>query len=89
VDAKNAGRDHWAPCFHGLFAGGGVVGGQAIGRSDKTAAYPTTSPYSPDDVGATIYHVLGIEPATEVRDRLDRPVTLNRGTPIAPLFTGA
>ncbi len=89
VDAKNGGRDHWAPCFHGLFAGGGVRGGQTVGRSDKTAAYPTTTPYSPDDVGATIYHVLDIDPASEVRDRLNRPVTLNRGTPITPLFSGA
>jgi hypothetical protein len=89
VDVKNAGRDHWAPCFFGLFAGGGVRGGQVIGRSDKTGAYPATTPYSPDDVGATVYHVLGIDPASEVRDRLDRPVTLNRGTPIQTLFSGA
>ena len=83
------GRDHWAPCFFGLFAGAGMRGGQVIGRSDKIGAYPTTTPYSPDDVGATIYHTLGIDPATEVRDRLNRPVTLNRGEVIRPLYTGA
>ncbi|OWK36703.1 DUF1501 domain-containing protein [Fimbriiglobus ruber] len=89
VDAKNAGRDHWAPCFFGLFAGAGVRGGQVIGKSDKIGAYPTTTPYSPDDVGATVYHTLGIDPATEVRDRLNRPVQLNRGQVIQSLFTGA
>jgi hypothetical protein len=83
------GRDHWAPCFFGLFAGAGVRGGQVIGKSDKIGAYPSTSPYSPDDLGATVYHTLGLEPATEVRDRLDRPVTLNRGEVIQPLFTGS
>ena len=88
VSGKPVGRDHWAPCFTGLFAGAGVCGGQVVGRSDRTAAYPATAPYSPDDVGATVYHVLGIDPATEVRDRLDRPVTLNRGEPIRALFTG-
>ena len=88
VSGSPVGRDHWAPCFTGLFAGAGVCGGQVVGRSDRTAAYPATAPYSPDDVGATVYHVLGIDPATEVRDRLDRPVTLNRGEPIGALFTG-
>src|SRR5262249_6381918 len=49
------GRDHWAPCFSALFAGAGVRGGQVIGKSDKIGAYPTTPPYSPDDLGATVY----------------------------------
>jgi hypothetical protein len=83
------GRDHWAPCFFGLFAGAGVQGGQVIGKSDKIGAYPTTTPYTPDDVGATVYQVLGINPEVEVRDRLNRPVRLNRGTVIQSLFTGA
>ncbi len=83
---KDAGRDHWADCFCGLFAGAGVRGGQVIGKSDASAAYPVTSPISPDDVGATVYHVLGIDPESELRDRLDRPVQLNRGQVIRPLF---
>ena len=45
------GRDHWGRCFFGLFAGAGVRGGQVIGRSDAIAAYPATTPYTPDDVG--------------------------------------
>jgi hypothetical protein len=85
----NAGRDHWAPCFFGLFAGAGVRGGQVIGKSDKIGAYPATTPYSPDDVGATVYHVLGVDPASEVRDRQGRPVQLNRGQVMEALFTGA
>jgi hypothetical protein len=86
---SGTGRDHWAPCFTGLFAGGGVRGGQVIGKSDKVAGYPVTTPYSPDDLGATVYHVLGIDPETEVRDRQNRPVQLNRGQVIRALFTGA
>jgi uncharacterized protein (DUF1501 family) len=85
---KNAGREHWAPCFCGLFAGGGVRPGQVIGTSDKNAGYPSTTPYSPDDIGATVYSVLGIDPHAEVRDRLNRPVQLNRGQVIRPLFDG-
>jgi hypothetical protein len=88
-DSKSPGRDHWAPCFFGLFAGAGVRGGQVIGRSDKIGAYPATTPYSPDDIGATVYHLLGVDPASEVRDRQNRPVQLNRGTVMESLFTGA
>ncbi len=89
VNAKDGGRDHWAACFSGLFAGAGVRGGQVIGKSDKTGAYPATTPFSPDDLGATVYDVLGVDPAVEVRDRLNRPVQLNRGAVIKGLFTGA
>jgi hypothetical protein len=87
--AKTPGRDHWAPCFFGVFAGADVRGGQVIGKSDKLGAHPATTPYSPDDIGATVYHVLGIDPAVEVRDRQNRPVQLNRGEIIRALFSGA
>jgi hypothetical protein len=83
------GRDHWAGVFSAVFAGAGVVGGRAIGRSDKIAAYPATRGYYPSDLGATIYQCLGIDPATEVRDRLGRPLQLNRGEPITALFDGS
>ena len=83
------GRDHWAACFSGLFFGGGVRGGQVVGRSDAHSAYPATTPYTPDDIGATVYHVLGMNPEMEVRDRLNRPVTLNRGRVMNALFTGS
>lgn len=87
--STSPGRDHWAQCFSGLFAGAGVRGGQVIGRSDKIGGYPITTPISPDDVGATVYHVLGIDPGCTVRDRQNRPVQLNRGQVIQSLFTGA
>lgn len=86
---KERGRDHWGPCFFGLFAGAGVRGGQVIGRSDETGAYPATRAFSPNDVGATVYHLLGVAPEAEVHDRLGRPVRLNRGEVIESLFTGA
>jgi uncharacterized protein (DUF1501 family) len=86
---SSPGRDHWAPVYSGVFAGGGVVGGRVIGRSDRFAAHPVTTSYSPDDIGATIYHALGVDPGSEVRDRQDRPVRLNTGRVIQPLFGGA
>ncbi len=84
----NKGRDHWGPCFFGVFAGAGVQGGQVIGRSDATGAYPLTRAYSPNDVGATVYSLLGIDSDEHVTDRLGRSVQLNKGEVIKPLFTG-
>ncbi len=83
------GRDHWAAVFSAAFAGGGVRGGQTIGQSDRMGAYPASRPYTPADLAATIYHALGIDPATEVRDRLGRPIRLCTGAKIAPLFDGS
>jgi uncharacterized protein (DUF1501 family) len=81
------GRDHWAAVFSAVFAGGGVRGGQTIGQSDRIGAYPASRPYTPGDLAATIYGALGIDPATELRDRLGRPIRLCTGEPIAPLFS--
>ena len=83
------GRDHWAHVYSTVFAGGGVRGGQTIGRSDKTAALPVTRSYLPEDLGATIYHALGISSDTEIVDPLSRRLALNRGDVIEPLFSGA
>ena len=87
--AQRTGRENWAGVFSALFAGAGVVGGQAIGRSDKIAAYPATRGYHPSDLGATIYTALGLDPSSTLRDVLGRPLQLNRGEPIVPLFTAA
>ncbi len=88
VNNDKGGRDHWARCFSAAFAGGGVRGGQVIGKSDKTASDPTASPFTPDDVGATVYHQLGVDHTAEVKDRTSRPVQLNRGTVMQALFSG-
>jgi hypothetical protein len=83
---KIPGRDHWPAVYSGLFAGGGVRGGRVIGASDRIAAFPTTTSYTPFDVGATVYQALGVGPEVEVRDALSRPLRLNAGRPIRPLF---
>jgi hypothetical protein len=83
------GRDHWAAVYSGLFAGAGVRGGQVIGRSDKKGAFPTTTPYTPADVGATVYAALGVDPGSEIRDVQNRPVRLNAGQVMRPLYSGA
>ena len=86
---NDGGRDHWGPCFTGLFAGAGVQGGKVIGETDEIGAYPISTAYSPDDLGATVYTALGIEPHSVVRDRLGRPVHLNQGNVIESLYDSA
>ncbi|MFO0840813.1 MAG: DUF1501 domain-containing protein [Gemmataceae bacterium] len=83
---KSAGRDHWAACNSVVLAGGGVRGGQAHGASDRHAAYPATPPVSPEDLSATVYQALGVDPRQELRDHLGRPLPLSAGTPLTSLF---
>jgi Protein of unknown function (DUF1501) len=83
------GRDHWPSVFPAVFAGAGVVGGQLIGKSDRLGAYPVSRSFGPPDLAATIYNALGVDPATELRDRLGRPLRLCSGEIMAPLYTTA
>ncbi len=83
------GRHHWAPGYTALFAGGGVRGGQVIGKTDNIGAYPITTPYHPNDIGATIYAALGIDPHIMIPDRTNRPRHLNQGKVMDVLYTGA
>jgi hypothetical protein len=80
------GRDHWGKCQSILLAGGGVRGGQVFGSSDKNAAYPKDDPVSPEDLLATIYYAMGIDPHTTLRDRDGRPYVACEGTPIRQVF---
>ncbi len=73
---KKAGRDHWQPVSFALLAGGGMRTGQVIGSTDKLAAYPKDRPVWFQNVFATLYHNLGIDPATTVADREGRPMAL-------------
>lgn len=77
--AGKDGRDHWGKVFTSVLAGGGVAGGAVYGASDRFAAEPALNPVSPADLAATIYTLLGVDPRMELRDRLNRPLTLCDG----------
>jgi hypothetical protein len=85
INATN-GRDHWAPCYTQLLAGGGVRGGQLYGSSDKHGAYVKDFPVTPDDYAATILHAFGLTPETAIEDPHGRPVRISTGTPVTALF---
>ena len=84
----SVGRDHYPRCMFMLMAGGGVRGGQVIGSSDQTAAGPAHDPISPDDMAASLYHGLGIDPQKEYQSDTGRPITLVRdGHVVSKLFS--
>jgi hypothetical protein len=90
INSRSAegGRDHFARCMFMLMAGGNVRGGQVLGASNDTASAPAHEAYSPDDVAASFYHNLGIDPQTEYHTDTGRPITLVRDGNIIPsLFT--
>ena len=78
----NASRDHWPRCYTVLLAGGGVKQGYIHGASDKTASYPAEKPVRPDDLAATIFHLLGIDPGTHVYGVGERPLPISAGQPV-------
>jgi hypothetical protein len=79
---ENISRDHWPQCYTVLLAGGGVKKGFVYGESDKNGMYPAKDPVTPDDLAATIYYLLGIDPHTEVFNAVNRPVMISEGKPV-------
>jgi hypothetical protein len=81
------GRGHWSYCYPAVLAGAGIRGGSLYGRSDRDAAYPAEHPVSPEDLAATIFDALGIDPHGFLHDRQGRPVSLvEGGRPLRALF---
>ncbi len=75
---KNSGRDHWARSMACLLAGGGFKRGYVHGSTDASGMAPATEPVTPDDIAATIFSNLGIDPATELQTPTGRPMQLFR-----------
>lgn len=82
-----AGRDHWPGAMSVLYAGGGLQMGQSVGATNALAEYPTSKPYTPGCVLATMYHVLGIDHHVPFYDHARRPLPiLSEGEPIPELI---
>jgi hypothetical protein len=82
-----AGRDHWPNCFSAVLAGGGIRGGQVVGASDATGAYPASRPITPADIHATVFQALGYDAKRITYPTADgRPTLLSEGEPIKELL---
>jgi hypothetical protein len=79
------GRLHWPDCYSAILAGAGIRGGMVYGESDRIGAYVKDRPVRPQDLGATIYHALGVSLDLRLgRDGFTRPITT--GQPLLELF---
>lgn len=82
----SGGRDHWPNCFSVVLAGGGIKTGRVHGASDKAAAYPVENPVTPQELIATLYHQMGVDPEAIIHDLQDRPHGLVEGKPMGELI---
>jgi hypothetical protein len=80
------GRDHWPYCYTGVIAGAGVKRGFVYGKSDKTASAPLENPVHPRELLATIYHSVGLDPATIVYNHLNQPRELVQGETVTGIL---
>jgi uncharacterized protein (DUF1501 family) len=84
---RDAGRDHWPQCYTTLLAGGGIRRGMVYGSSDSSGAYPKDNPVRPDDLSATIFTLLGVDPTSEMRDPLNRPIPISYGSVVNSILS--
>ena len=83
---KNAGRDHWGSAFSVVVGGGGIKPGIVVGKTDARAEKPSSDPYGPEDLFATMMNSLGINPKGEFHMPDGRPVGIvNNGRIISEL----
>src|SRR5271169_4812406 len=81
------GRDHWPYCYTACIAGAGIKRGFVYGKSDKTASAPLENPVHPCDLLATIYHSVGINPATLIYNHLNQPRELVKGEVVSGILS--
>ena len=67
------GRNHWSRAYSSVLAGAGICRGKVVGRTDRIAGEVEETPVSPQDILATTYHLLGIDPHSLIHDRTGRP----------------
>jgi hypothetical protein len=70
------GRDHWPQSMSLIVSGGGMKVGQIVGSTDSKGAHPKDRPLSPNDLWATMYRHLGINPETTFPDHTGRPMPI-------------
>jgi len=83
---SSPGRKHWASVYSIVVAGAGTTPGAVQGASDRLGAYPSSGLTTPQDVCATLYWALGIDPQRHFTDLLDRPLPIATGRPLLQLW---
>jgi uncharacterized protein (DUF1501 family) len=84
---QDAGRDHWGNAMSMFLAGGGIRGGQVLGKTDRDGAEVVDESCTPEDVAATVLRAMEIDPRKEYHTSTGRPIQIVReGRPIDRLF---
>jgi hypothetical protein len=85
---RDAGRDHWTNVMSMVLAGGGLRHGQVIGSTDRKGHSILDRKVTPQDLAATVFTYLGIDPEAQWLDSQGRPfpIVAPGGRPIAELF---
>ncbi|MAT15569.1 MAG: hypothetical protein CMJ46_09910 [Planctomyces sp.] len=82
------GRDHFPRVFNAALAGGGIRGGQVIGQSSDDGSEVAERPVTVGDLFCSLCHTLQIDPASETRSPLGRPMKIvEEGEVVEELFT--
>jgi hypothetical protein len=83
---NSPGRKHWASVYSIVMAGAGITPGAVYGASDRIAAQPLANRVGPDDIAATMFSALGVDPEGHFQDALGRPFPISTGKPITGLY---
>jgi hypothetical protein len=83
---NKGGRDHWGHVFSFALAGAGIRAGQVYGSSDAHGAFPRSDKVEPQNLTATIFHLLGIGHDAFFADQTGRPRRVTEGKPLATLL---
>jgi uncharacterized protein (DUF1501 family) len=81
-----AGRDHWTNGFSLAIAGGGIRGGQVLGRTDPEGTRDPVNPVEVEAVHATVLAAVGLDPQRENLGPGGRPIKLSEGRPLKVLL---
>lgn len=84
--ASRDGRDHYPNCFPGIITGGHVRPGMVYGQSDSKAAYPSRDPVTLEDLAATLFAAMGLDPHGTVYTPENRPMPVSHGRPVQAIL---
>jgi hypothetical protein len=84
---RAGGRDHFPNAWTCAFAGGGIAGGQAYGKTSDDGMEVIDKPTQVGDVLATLCRAVGVDPGTQNISELGRPIRIAEGQPIAEILS--
>ncbi|MEX2174146.1 MAG: DUF1501 domain-containing protein [Pirellulaceae bacterium] len=81
------GRDHFPAAWSCVFAGGGIQGGQAFGKTSESGEEVTDGKVDVPDVLATLCAAVGVDPGTQNVSEQGRPLKLAEGKAITQVLS--